>query len=171
MRHGASPRASGVGLRRNEPGPRALIAYPRLFSLRGLGGEVRRCSDGNKKTAVAVFLSMASVNLPTAIERRSPLFAGSTQPGRPARTHTLISRSTEMKPLMLASTTLAHKPFARNGARVETLWREHLARHFPTRRARRFDHCRGNPTLRVSARVRQTREMEGSLGAGQVIGD
>jgi len=31
---------------------------------------------------------MASVNLPTAIERRSPLFAGSTQPGRPARTHT-----------------------------------------------------------------------------------
>jgi len=28
---------------------------------------------------------VASVNLPTAIERRSPLFAGSTQP---ARTHT-----------------------------------------------------------------------------------
>jgi hypothetical protein len=32
-------------------------------------------------------------------------------------------------------------------------------------------HCRGNPALRVSVRLRQTREMEGSLGAGQVTGD
>ena len=55
---------------------------------------------------MAVFLSMASVNLPTAMERRSPLFAGSTQPGRPARTHTQC-HGVEMKTLLLASTTLA----------------------------------------------------------------
>jgi hypothetical protein len=45
-------------------------------------------SDGNKKSNVVVFLGVASVDLPIAIERRSSLFAGSMQPGRPTRTHT-----------------------------------------------------------------------------------
>lgn len=80
-----------------------------------------------------------------------------------------------MKTLLLAGAGFRladrRKLLAGDGARAETLGREHVARHLPTRPPRRFDRCRGNPALRVAVRLRQTRGMEGSLGAGQVTGD
>ena len=80
-----------------------------------------------------------------------------------------------MKTLLFAGAAVGladgRKLLARNGAGAETLGREHVARHLPTRRPRRFDRCRGNPALRVSVRLRQTRGMEGLLGAGQITGD
>jgi hypothetical protein len=49
-------------------------------------------SDGNKKSSVAVFLGVASVNLPTTIEQRSSLFAGSMHPGRPVESTPNITK-------------------------------------------------------------------------------
>jgi hypothetical protein len=42
----------------------------RSLSLRDLEGEVRRCQNWNKITGIPVFLGVAAVNLPAAIERR-----------------------------------------------------------------------------------------------------
>jgi hypothetical protein len=41
----------------------------RSLSLRDLEGEVRRCQNWNKITGIPVFLGVAAVNLPGAIER------------------------------------------------------------------------------------------------------
>ena len=51
--------------------------------IRGRGSS--RVQDWNKITGVPVFLGVVAGSMPTAIERRSPLFAGSTQPRRPAQ--------------------------------------------------------------------------------------
>jgi hypothetical protein len=47
--------------------------------------------NSNKEDAVTVFVSVEAAHLPATIDRRSPLIDGSSQPGRPARTHAHIN--------------------------------------------------------------------------------
>ena len=65
-------------------------------ALDGLRQSTRRCriwdhGNSNKEDAVTVFVSVEAAHLPAAIDRRSPLIDGSSQPGRPARTHAHIN--------------------------------------------------------------------------------
>jgi hypothetical protein len=106
----------------------------------------------NKEDAVTVFVSVEAAHLPADIDRRSPLIAGSSQPGRPARTyaHINVTEYRNENPIdRLPDCRLAgcRKPRARNRAIASAATLTSRDRT-PRRRAKNALHCRKSAKFR-----------------------
>jgi hypothetical protein len=83
-------------------------ATPASISFRHVVRPEKRAAIKRRRSTVTVFVSVEAAHLPADIVRRSSLIGGSLQPvDRLELTLTPTSRSTEMKTLLLAGTTVA----------------------------------------------------------------
>src|ERR1700732_3049621 len=77
----------------------------------------------NKEDAVTIFVSVEAAHLPADIDRRSPLIAGSSQPGLETYAHVNVTENRNENPIARRRDCRRagrRKPLARNGPGDET---------------------------------------------------